>query len=147
MLIELGWEGMNVGLTNGDLTPWLGQGVLLLNTALTVRQGDAGSHLAFWQGFTELLVKFLSANAQPTAWLLWGNRARSAAQIIDQSKHYIKEGGHPSPQAATGFFGGNYFKCANDFLVQARGGGINWQIPSRGKRPIELCTAPQRRSS
>ena len=139
MLVELKWEEMNVGLTNGDLTPWVGRGVLLLNAALTVRQGEAGSHSRVWQPFTELMVRYLSANAQPTAWILWGNEARRAAQVIDRSRHYIKEGGHPSPQAATTFFGGNYFKCANDFLTPRRGGGINWQLPARGSRPIEQC--------
>ena len=139
MLIELGWERMKVGLKNGDLTPWLGQGVLLLNSALTVRQGEAGIYVALWRNFTALLVSFLSRYAQRTAWILWGKPAKSFAQYIDQSKHYIKEGAHPSPQAALSFFGGNYFICANEFLDKARGGGINWEIPSQGKRPIEKC--------
>ena len=139
MLIELGWEGMKVGLTNGDLTPWLGQGVLLLNSALTVKQGTAGTYVAIWRGFTKLLVSFLTRYAQRTAWILWGNPAKSFAPYIDQSKDYIKEGAHPSPPAALSFFGGNYFICANEFLDKARGGGINWEIPSQGKRPIEQC--------
>ena len=138
ILVELKWEGMNVGLTNGDLTPWLGQGVLLLNSALTINQGAIGSHQAIWRKFTELLVNHISKNAQPSAWILWGKEAEKAALHIDKKRHYIKTGGHPSPLAATGFFGGNYFTCANDFLGKMKRGKIDWQIPG-GKRPTEQC--------
>ena len=139
MLVELKWEGMNVGLTNGDLTPWLGQGVLLLNSALTINIGQGiGSHQALWRPFTELLVKFVSKNAQPSAWILWGNEAKKIVQLIDPKKHYIKVGAHP--RAAAGFFGGNYFACTNLFLKnRAKRGEIAWKIPPRFVRKEGQC--------
>jgi len=141
ILVELKWEGFDVGLTNGDLTPWVKQGVLLLNAALTIEQGKIGSHQKLWKGFTQLLVGFLSTKAPPSAWILWGNEAQKVQQFMAKSNsHYIKAGGHPSPRAATGFFGGNYFTCANDFLAKTRGYSerIDWSIPSV-KREIEKC--------
>ena len=139
MLVELKWEGMNVGLTNGDLTPWLGQGVLLLNSALTINIGQGiGSHQALWRPFTKLLVEFISKKAQPSAWILWGNEAKKIVPLIDRKRHYIKDGAHP--RAATGFFGGNYFACTNDFLKdKAKRGEIAWKIPPRFVRKQGQC--------
>ena len=131
MLVELRLEGMQVSLSNGDLTPWLGQGVLLLNSALTVMQGRAGSHNRVWKPFTQLLVQHISNNAPPSAWILWGSEARDiTAQSINPEKHYIRIGGHPSPMGGrrNDFFGGNYFHCANKFLAKNRGSGIDWTI-------------------
>ena len=134
MLIELKLEGMTVSLTNGDLTPWLNEGVLLLNAALTVIQGSAGSHQNFWKEFTEMVVKYVSKVSQPSAWILWGTHAQGAKNLIAQSKHYIKLGGHPSPIGGrpNEFIGGNYFHCANQFLIAKERGGINWQINHQG---------------
>ncbi len=135
MLVELKWEGAQVGLSNGDLTPWRNQGVLLLNAALTVRQGStavhAGVHQRLWEDFTKLLFQYISNEGPSTAWLLWGGEAQKFAPFIENQpadRHYIKTGGHPSPQGATGFFGGNYFHCANLFLNDKNRGGINWQL-------------------
>ena len=153
MLVELKLEGMNVDLTNGDLTPWVDRGVLLLNAALTVRQGtskgNAGSHQGLWEEFTDLLVEHINNYNPPTAWILWGDDAKDLAGLITQKKHFIKAGGHPSPQgknAGSRFFGRNYFKCANDFLenklpgklVYPPRGGVDWGLPSQaviGKKP------------
>lgn len=141
VLVELKLEGMAVSLTNGDLTPWVGQGVLLLNAALTVKQGSAGSHSQYWRLFTKLLVEYISKESPPSAWILWGNDAKGATQFIDKEKHYIRAGGHPSPMGGQNkFLGGNYFHCANQFLISAMRGGINWQInPRPGTSDMAAC--------
>ncbi|XP_078354048.1 uracil-DNA glycosylase-like [Oculina patagonica] len=149
MLVELKVEGMNVDLSNGDLTPWVSQGVLLLNAALTVRQGTsqgmAGSHQGLWRTFTRLLVQHISNKRLQTAWILWGDQAKDLANkwLHNKADHYIKAGGHPSPQGGTAgirFFGRNYFSCANDFLNNKGRGRVDWGLPSRhglfsGKKP------------
>lgn len=140
MLVELKWEGFPVGLSNGDLTPWLDQGVLLLNSALTVRQGRANSHKAIWAKFTKSLVDYLNEACDPTAWLLWGNKAKNFAHYIDQTKHLIKAGAHP--RFTTGFYGRNYFQCANEFLQSKKRGQIDWRLsekPESFAKLIESC--------
>ncbi len=131
MLVELKWEGFDVGLSNGDLTPWQDQGVLFLNAALTVQQKHAGSHQGLWEHFTKLLVKYISNRGLPLAWILWGDKTKMYAKLIQKGNPgiYIKTGGHPSSQSATGFFGGSYFRCANDFLNRVGHGRIDWHIP------------------
>lgn len=130
MLVELKWEGMNVGLSNGDLTPWVGQGVLLLNAALTVRQGpvavQAGSHQKLWAGFTKYLVQYVNDVGSPSAWLLWGAEAQKFQEFIKRPKHMIKAGAHP--RVTTSFFGRNYFQCANEFLEKNGRGEIKWRL-------------------
>ena len=146
VLVELKLEGMAVSLTNGDLTPWVGQGVLLLNAALTVRQGSAassaGSHSRDWQPFTNLLMKYINKVSPRSAWILWGENAKANKRFIDQKRHYIREGGHPSPIGGQNkFLGGNYFHCANEFLkYSANRVGINWQInPRPGTSDMAAC--------
>jgi len=132
MIVELKLEGMAVSLTNGDLSPWLNEGVLLLNAALTVIQGEAGSHQKYWRQFTRKVVAYISYASQPSAWMLWGDQAKKTAQsLIDRNKHYIRIGGHPSPLGGNNFFGRNYFHCANAFLVKMKRGAIKWQINHR----------------
>ena len=133
MLVELKLEGMAVSLTNGDLSPWLNEGVLLLNAALTVRQGYPASQQKYWKLFTRMVVGYISHASQPSAWILWGAHARDASGLIDKRKHYIKIGGHPSPIGGrkNEFIGGNYFHCANVFLEKMKRGAINWQINHR----------------
>ncbi len=140
MLVELKLEGMNVDLTNGDLTPWRNQGVLLLNAALTVIQGGkAGSHLGVWKKFTKLLIEYINKESPSSAWILWGGQAQNFAKLISINKHYIKAGYHPSPRSQTNearFFAGNYFHCANEFLVKkAQRGKIDWGLPSAVPSP------------
>ena len=141
MLVELGWEGMNVGLTNGDLTPWVTEGVMLLNAALTTVEGERGAHQRDWEQFTRLLVRYISDEANPSAWILWGRHAEGYGTLIDGDRHYVKIGGHPSPPAAVNFFGGNYFYCTNEFFRRQGRSRIRWTLSRRegATRPQEDC--------
>ena len=125
ILLEVALEGWNVNINNGDLSSWASQGVLLLNSALTVNQGRAGSHIKHWATFSELLVRFISdnENVPPVVLLLWGNHAKYFAKFINKKKYYIISGGHPLTLGGMGvnnFFGGGYFLCANEFLGAER---------------------------
>jgi len=143
ILVELKLEGHGVSLTNGDLSPWLSQGVLLLNAALTIPQrGKPGVHLEIWLPFTELLVQYISKNAlRSSAWVIWAGKAGSigskidTSQKVDKTHHYIySQGYHPSPWASiqkNEFFGYNHFNCVNQFLTEAKRGPINWNLPHR----------------
>ena len=130
MLVELRWEGMDVGLSNGDLTPWVYEGVLLLNAALTVPRGtvqvQAGSHQKLWTTFTEILVQYINEKSSHSAWLLWGAEAKNFQNLITRPKHMIKAGAHP--RVTTGFYGRNYFRCANEFLGKHGRGQIKWKL-------------------
>ena len=134
MLVELKLEGFQVSLSNADLTPWVNEGVLLLNTALTIRLGDdaTGSHLRIWKPFTDKLVEHMSnRNGHPVAWILWGVKAKASCENLNKARNYCKEGGHPSPRGASmsAFFGGNYFTEVNEFLSKTGQGKINWTLP------------------
>jgi len=102
----------------GDLTTWAEQGVLLLNSTLTVRAGEAGSHQHHgWETFTDALISTLSDQKEHLVFMLWGNYARQKKYLIDTQKHLVLEAPHPSPLAAyTGFFGCGHFSKANDYL-------------------------------
>ncbi len=115
---------------HGQLTSWAKQGVLLLNTCLTVRQGQANSHRnKGWEIFTDQVIKNLNEKEEPVVFILWGNNARSKSQLITNPKHLIIESVHPSPLSASrGFFGGKYFSRANDFLAQQGRDIIDWNI-------------------
>lgn len=113
---------------SGDLSDWAEQGVLLLNSILTVEQGKPMSHSAFgWQNFTDDILRELDKLDQPIVFLLWGAQARNAARLLHNPNHLVLESSHPSPLSASkGFFGNNHFRMANDFL-QAKGvTPINW---------------------
>jgi uracil-DNA glycosylase len=116
----------------GDLHPWAEQGVLLLNTCLTVRQGEAGSHQRLgWERFTDQVISVLSTSGRRgIVFLLWGNHAASKAGLIDRSKHHVLTAPHPSPLSAhRGFIGCGHFSRTNA-LLQAQGDEpINWQLP------------------
>lgn len=121
MLVALKLEGMDVSLTNEDLTPWLKEGVFLLNAALTVRQEKVGSHQASWRDFTRLAVEYVNLASKPSPWIALGDCAQGAANFINKKKHYIRMKGYPSPiggKEKNEFIGGNYFHCANDFLIK-----------------------------
>lgn len=115
---------------NGYLVPWTKQGVLLLNTALTVRAHEANSHQGKgWEVFTDKIISLLSDREDPVIFVLWGGNARSKVKLIDRSKHYILEGPHPSPLSAyRGFFGCKHFSRINDILRENGKEPINWQI-------------------
>lgn len=113
---------------NTDLTDWAKQGVLLLNTALTVREGSAGSHLKLWKDFTRSVVREISARTQRVAYLLWGAHAQSYEIEIDASRNLILKCVHPSPLAARSgsFVGCGHFRAANEYLSKFDRGTIEW---------------------
>jgi uracil-DNA glycosylase len=112
----------DVGLmrSSGDLSDWARQGVLLLNTSLTVRAGEAGSHAVLgWPIFTKSVLNVLNARESPIVFLLWGNHAQQFASLIDERKHHVIKSAHPSPLSANrgGWFGSKPFSQTNEFLV------------------------------
>lgn len=115
---------------NGYLVKWAQQGVLLLNTTLTVRSGQANSHSqAGWQIFTDNVIKKLNERKEPVIFILWGANARRKTEFIDKAIHYILEAPHPSPLSAyRGFFGCNHFVKTNDILKKLGKSPIDWQI-------------------
>jgi uracil-DNA glycosylase len=104
--------------TNGDLTRWANQGVLLLNATLTVGEAQAGSHQnKGWETFTDNVIRMINAEKKNIVYMLWGNYARKKKVLIDHSTNLILESAHPSPLSAhRGFLGNNHFKKANEYL-------------------------------
>ena len=113
---------------SGDLSGWAEQGVLLLNTVLTVRAHSANSHKGKgWEQFTDSIIKKISSDKEGVVFLLWGANARSKKQLIDAKKHLILECAHPSPLSAyNGFFGCGHFTKANDFLSRHGIDAVDW---------------------
>lgn len=111
-----------------DLTDWAQQGVLLLNTALTVREGCAGSHLKAWKPFTADVIKFINSNLKGVVFILWGNHAQEYEKYIDLKIHHVLKGLHPSPLAARAgsFVGCGHFKACNDILRLMDKTEIKW---------------------
>jgi uracil-DNA glycosylase len=120
--------GMPIPST-GNLTPWAKEGVLLLNTTLTVREGAPQSHKGRgWEIFTDRIISILDGIDQPIVFLLWGAPARAKRQLIRNPRHLILEAAHPSPLSAyNGFFGCKHFSKANAFLVQNGFAPIRWE--------------------
>lgn len=114
--------------TDTDLTDWAEQGVLLLNSALTVREGCAGSHLKAWKPFTTEIIKYIGKTLKGVVFILWGNHAQEYEKHIDISKHHILKGIHPSPLAARSgsFVGCGHFKTCNDLLRASGKSEIKW---------------------
>lgn len=115
--------------SHGYLESWAKQGVLLLNTVLTVRQGQANSHKGKgWEIFTDQVIKHLNQREKPMVFLLWGANAKAKAELITNKNHLILTAAHPSPLSAfNGFFGCRHFSKANDFLSRF-GEPIDWKI-------------------
>lgn len=115
--------------THGNLTKWANQGVLLLNSTLTVRAHQANSHSKIgWQEFTDTVIHKISQETDHKVFILWGNYARSKKDLIDSAKHLILESPHPSPFSANkGFFGSKPFSKANQYLIQTNQAPIDWQ--------------------
>ena len=115
---------------NGYLVPWANQGVLLLNTVLTVRSGEPNSHKGKgWEIFTDKIIKLLSERQDPIIFVLWGANARKKKDFIDLNKHYVLEAPHPSPLSASrGFFGCGHFSKINNILESLKKTPIDWQI-------------------
>lgn len=117
---------------NGHLVKWAEQGVLLLNTVLTVRAETPNSHKNMgWENFTDKVIETLNQKENPVVFLLWGSHAQKKAELITNKKHYLIKTPHPSPLSAhRGFLGSKPFSRVNQFL-QANGlGEIDWQIPN-----------------
>lgn len=115
---------------NGTLTKWAKQGVLMLNTVLTVRRGQANSHKTLgWPAFTDSVIAKLNAHETPLVFLLWGGNARSKKPLITNPRHLILETVHPSPLSAYhGFFGCRHFSRCNEFLQQNGLAPIDWNL-------------------
>nr|UDO47079.1 uracil-DNA glycosylase [Pandoravirus massiliensis] len=129
--------------TTGCLVGWARQGVLLLNTCLTVEAGQPGSHVGRgWEPFTDAIITAVSKrSAHPVVFMLWGHHAQSKRKLIDQNRHKILESSHPSPKsAADGFFGCRHFTQANDFLAKHRRPKIDWTDLSLDPVPIVAAT-------
>ena len=115
---------------NGYLEKWAKQGVLLLNTSLTVRQGQANSHRNIgWEKFTDHIIELLNEREDPIVFILWGNNAKSKIKLITNNRHFIITSVHPSPLSASrGFFGSKPFSKTNEFLKSIGKEPIDWQI-------------------
>ena len=115
---------------HGSLVHWAQQGVLLLNTALTVVANEANSHRHLgWEQFTDQVIRAISANAEGIVFLLWGSHAIKKSQLIDKTKHHILTAPHPSPLSAhRGFLGCGHFAKANELLQQQGKNPIRWQV-------------------
>ena len=112
-----------------DLEPWARQGVLLLNSVLTVRAGQAASHSRIgWQTFTDSVIRTVSDRCSGVVFMLWGNFARSKAPLIDPSRHSILQAAHPSPLAGGAFFGCRHFSKANGILESEGKTPIVWAL-------------------
>ena len=116
--------------TSGSLVPWARQGVLLLNTVLTVIKDQAASHKNIgWETFTDEVIKKINEKEEPVVFILWGGFARSKKKFITNPKHFIIESAHPSPLSAyNGFFGSKPFSKTNNFLLKNNLKPINFEI-------------------
>lgn len=117
---------------NGYLVPWARQGVLLLNTSLTVIANIANSHRnKGWEIFTDKIIQLLNEKETPVVFLLWGNNAKEKAKYITNPIHLVLKAAHPSPLSASrGFFGCRHFSKTNQFLKEHGLDEIDWQIPN-----------------
>ena len=115
---------------NGYLMPWAEQGILLLNTALTVRDGQANSHQGHgWEQFTDAVINAVNMQDRPIVYMLWGSPAQRKASMLNNPKHLILKAPHPSPLSAyRGFFGCRHFSQCNEFLKANGVEPIDWQI-------------------
>ncbi len=117
---------------NGCLVPWSKQGVLLLNTSLTVIANIPNSHKEKgWEPFTDNIMQLLNQKEVPVVFMLWGNHSKNKVKYITNRRHFILTSAHPSPLSAhRGFFGCRHFSKANTFLQRSGQAAIDWQIPN-----------------
>lgn len=116
-----------INISSGNLTHWAEQGVFLLNTTLTVRDGEPLSHKGHgWEIFTDNVIKTLNENDSPKVFLLWGNNAKAKKNLITNKNHLILEAGHPSPLSVRYFYGCKHFSKTNDFLIKNGLKPIKW---------------------
>jgi uracil-DNA glycosylase len=118
---------------HGCLLPWARQGVLLLNSVLTVEEGRAGAHAGKgWEGFTDHVVDVLNREREGLVFLLWGSYAQAKGKVIDTSRHRVLRAPHPSPLSAhRGFIGCGHFSATNDYLRRRGQAPIDWALPPR----------------
>ncbi len=118
---------------HGYLQHWADQGVLMLNTSLTVEQGIAGSHAKKgWQQLTDRIIEVVSEQRPNVVFMLWGAHAQSKAKLIDPTRHLMLKSVHPSPLSAhRGFIGNGHFSRTNQFLAKHGLGSIDWQLPAQ----------------
>ena len=118
-------------MNHGYLKSWADQGVLLLNTVLTVRKGEANSHRKRgWEEITDHVIKELNKREEPIIFLLWGNPSIKKRNLINEDKHIVLTSSHPSPLSAyRGFFGSKPFSNTNEVLKKIEQEPINWQLP------------------
>ncbi|EQA9763802.1 uracil-DNA glycosylase [Campylobacter coli] len=114
---------------SGDLSSWAKQGILLLNSILSVEAGKPASHSSWgWKEFSDAVISKLSLEKSGLIFMLWGNYAKSKKALIDTNKHFILEAAHPSPLARTGFLGCKHFSKANEILRNLGKNPINWRL-------------------
>jgi uracil-DNA glycosylase len=116
---------------NGNLENWARQGILLLNTVLTVRAHEAASHQGQgWENFTDAVIRAINSRIEPSVFVLWGGHAQKKASLIDSNRHVVISGAHPSPLSAyRGFLGSRPFSKINQALTQLGHSPIDWRIP------------------
>lgn len=117
---------------HGFLNSWAQQGVLLMNSVMTVEKGLAASHRKRgWEAFTDRVIEVLNQREKPMVFILWGSYAQKKASFVNSKKHLVLNGPHPSPLSAyRGFFGCRHFSQANQFLVDNKYDPIDWELPS-----------------
>jgi len=132
ILIELESDLGHPAPDHGNLEAWARQGVLLLNTTLTVRARQAASHQGQgWETFTDEVIRVVNAKPEVVVFILWGAAARRKTALIDSGRHFVIESPHPSPLSAhRGFFGSRPFSRANEALVAAGRDPVDWSLPA-----------------
>ncbi len=125
---------------HGCLVSWAKQGVLLLNSVLTVEQGNAASHQKKgWERFTDQIITCINNEKEHVVFMLWGAYAQKKGAFIDRQKHLVIEGLHPSPLSAhRGFFGQHYFSRTNDYLAEHHLPSINWLLPNKDEAKAQF---------
>ncbi|WP_048306999.1 uracil-DNA glycosylase [Halomonas sp. PR-M31] len=132
---ELAEDVGTTPVSHGFLESWARQGVLMLNSVLTVEQGNAGSHRnQGWERFTDRAIQVVDEHCDHVVFLLWGSYAQKKAAFVDRDKHLVLHSPHPSPLSAhRGFFGQHHFSQANAFLEAKGKGVIDWQLPAQAR--------------
>ncbi|WP_339374133.1 uracil-DNA glycosylase [Pelagibaculum spongiae] len=130
-------QAADLGITqpaHGHLSRWAEQGILMLNTVLSVEAGNAHSHAKIgWEVVTDFLIKTLGEHHHGLVFMLWGSHAQKKAQLLDEQKHHLLMSAHPSPLSAyRGFLGNRHFSQCNALLVEQGKAPIDWQLPQTG---------------
>jgi len=119
-------DDFGIDRKNNDLEDWANQGVLMLNVALTVQEGKAGSHLSIWRAFTSDIIKYIGENMEDIVFLLWGNFAKNYKSFLPENRHYCLLHSHPSPLSTKPFIGCRHFSKCNLYLQQKGKSTIKW---------------------